>query len=39
MIGISDVLNQTQDPVYDASYFTSYETPGRTFFARLQYRF
>ncbi len=39
MIGVADVLNKTQPPVYDITYFTSYETPGRTFFARLQYRF
>ena len=39
MVGVADVLNKTQQPVYDVSYFTSYETPGRTFFARLQCRF
>lgn len=39
MIGVSDVLNNTRDTVYDVSYFTSYQTPGRTFFARLQYKF
>lgn len=39
MVGVADVLNRTQQPVYDVSYFTSYETPGRMFFARLQYRF
>jgi len=39
MVGVADVLNKTRGPVYDVNYFTSYETPGRTFFARLQYRF
>lgn len=39
MVGVADVLNKTREPGYDVSYFTSYETPGRMFFARLQYRF
>lgn len=39
LLGVTDVLNETTDPVYDVSYFTSYETPGRTFFARLRYAF
>ena len=39
MIGVADVLNKTQQPGYDVSYFSSYETPGRMFFARLQYSF
>ncbi len=39
MIGVADVLNKTTAPVYDVSYFTSYETPGRSFFARLKYSF
>ena len=39
MIGVIDLLNETADPVYDISYFTSYETPGRTFFGRLQISF
>ncbi|MBN1361177.1 MAG: TonB-dependent receptor [Sedimentisphaerales bacterium] len=39
LLGVTDVLNETADPVYDVSYFTSYETPGRTFFARLRYAF
>ncbi len=39
LIGVTDVFNETTDPVYDVSYFTSYDTPGRTFFARLRYEF
>lgn len=39
LIGIADLFNETTDPVYDVSYLTSYETPGRTFFARLRYLF
>jgi len=39
MIGVSDVLNSTSDPVLDVGNFTSHETPGRTFFARLQANF
>ena len=39
MVGVADVLNKTREPGYDVNYFTSYETPGRMFFARFQYRF
>ena len=39
LLGVSDVFNETTAPVYDVSYFTSYETPGRTLFARLRYVF
>lgn len=39
MFGVSDVLNKVQHPVYDVTTFTSFETPGRTFFTRLQWRF
>jgi iron complex outermembrane receptor protein len=39
MVGVSDVLNKTADPVYDAGNFTAIETPGRTFFARMQVTF
>jgi outer membrane receptor protein involved in Fe transport len=39
MFGVADVLNKTSGPVYDTSYFTSYETPGRTFFVRASKRF
>jgi outer membrane receptor protein involved in Fe transport len=39
MVGVSDVLNETTDPVTDTGYLTALETPGRTFFARLQLRF
>jgi outer membrane receptor for ferrienterochelin and colicin len=39
LFGVTDVLNKTSDPVYDVSYFTTYETPGRTFFLRLRHEF
>jgi iron complex outermembrane receptor protein len=39
MVGVSDVLNKTTDPVYDSGYFSAMETPGRTFFARMQVTF
>ncbi len=39
MIGVTDVLNETTDPVSDTGYLTALETPGRTFFARLQFSF
>lgn len=39
MVGVSDVFNETRGPVWDITTFTSYETPGRTFFARLQFYF
>lgn len=39
MVGVTDVLNETDAPAHDIGYFTSYETPGRTFFARLQFMF
>ena len=40
LIGVSDLFNETEQIVTDtgiASYM--YETPGRTFFARLQLKF
>jgi iron complex outermembrane receptor protein len=39
MIGVADVLNKTREMVYDVTDLTAHETPGRMFFARLQYRF
>lgn len=39
MFGVADVLNKTQSFNYDFSNLTSHETPGRTFFARLQLKF
>lgn len=39
MIGVSDLLNETQGPIGDINTFTMFETPGRTFFARLQLYF
>jgi outer membrane receptor protein involved in Fe transport len=39
LLGVTDMLNETNDPVYDVSYFTSYETPGRMFFLNILHRF
>jgi len=39
MVGVADVLNETTDVVFDTGYLTPHETPGRTFFARLQLTF
>lgn len=39
MVGVTDLLNETVEPVHDINYLTAYETPGRTFFARLQWYF
>ncbi len=39
LFGVADVLNETNGPVYDVSYFTSYETPGRMFFLNILHRF
>jgi outer membrane cobalamin receptor len=39
MIGVMDVLNRDTAPVYDSVNVTALETPGRTFFARLQFAF
>ena len=39
MLGVSDLFNQTRGPIYDINTFTSFETPGRTFFLRLQLYF
>ena len=38
-LGVHDVFNGTVGPTYDISNFTSYETPGRTFFLSLSKRF
>jgi outer membrane cobalamin receptor len=39
MFGVMDVLNDTVDPAYDSGTLTALETPGRTFFGRLQINF
>lgn len=39
MIGVTDVLDETSDPVVGVGHFTALETPGRMFFARLQLKF
>ena len=38
-IGVKDLLNNTTAAAYDVGDLTSHETPGRTFFARLQMNF
>jgi len=39
MVGVMDVLNETTDANFDTGCLTAHETPGRTFFARLQLAF
>lgn len=39
MFGVADVLNETRPAASDFNNFTGHETPGRTFFARLQLKF
>ena len=39
MVGVMDVFNKNTEPVYDSVNITALETPGRTFFARLQFAF
>lgn len=39
MVGVTDIFNKTNDPLYEITDFTSFDTPGRTFFARFQMNF
>ena len=39
MIGVSDLLNKTNDAHFAIGQLTAHETPGRMFFARLQLKF
>jgi hypothetical protein len=39
MIGVADVLNKTNSPVFDSGYLSAHETPGRMFFGRVQIKF
>jgi outer membrane receptor protein involved in Fe transport len=39
MIGVSDIFNNTRGPHFALGGLTAHETPGRTFFIRLQLRF
>ncbi|MBN2138975.1 MAG: TonB-dependent receptor plug domain-containing protein [Sedimentisphaerales bacterium] len=39
MVGVSDVLNKTNDVALDIGDFTGHETPGRTFFASILWKF
>ena len=39
MFGIADLLNETNQPNLDIGEFAGHETPGRSFFARLQFNF
>ena len=39
MVGVTDIFNKTQGPTGAVGSLSSFEIPGRTFFARLQVRF
>jgi len=39
MMGVNDVLNKTNDPVFSAGTYAAHDLPGRTFFARMQFNF
>ncbi|MDY7009719.1 MAG: TonB-dependent receptor plug domain-containing protein [Planctomycetota bacterium] len=39
MFGVSDVLYKTHEAVFNTTAFAAHETPGRAFFARLQFKF
>ena len=39
MIGVTDLLNETQGPNLGVTQFSGYEVPGRTLFTRLQVNF
>lgn len=39
MFGVSNLLNKVNNPIQRMDTFTAHETVGRTFFARLQYKF
>jgi outer membrane receptor for ferrienterochelin and colicin len=39
MVGVSDVLNETNGPNYGMGQLTAHETPGRVLFARMQFNF
>jgi outer membrane receptor for ferrienterochelin and colicin len=39
MLGVSDLLNRTYDPILESIQLAGHEVPGRTCFARVQFRF
>lgn len=39
MVGVSDVFNETEGPNSAIGQLTAHDVPGRTFFARMQFRF
>jgi len=39
MVGVSDLLNETNGPNFGIGQLSAHETPGRTFFARMQLKF
>ena len=39
MLGVNDILNKTDGPNYQVGEIATHETPGRTFFVRLQMKF
>ncbi len=39
MLGVSDLFNRDYDPILESYQFCGHETPGRTYFARVQFQF
>ncbi|MGD9110462.1 MAG: TonB-dependent receptor [Phycisphaerales bacterium] len=39
MFGVSDLLTKHTQPVYTLASYSAHDTPGRTFFVRLQIKF
>jgi hypothetical protein len=39
MVGVSDVLNRSNEPIFETTTNANYKTPGRTFFGRVQFNF
>ncbi|OHB62186.1 MAG: hypothetical protein A2167_01775 [Planctomycetes bacterium RBG_13_46_10] len=39
LFGVSDLLDKIKEPVFSVGAFTAHELPGRTFFARMQFKF
>jgi outer membrane receptor for ferrienterochelin and colicin len=39
MLGVSDLFNRDYDPILESYQYCGHETPGRTFFARVQFQF
>ena len=39
LIGVSDLLTRTHNPIRESTQFTGHKVPGRMFFARIQLNF